>query len=425
MLATEVAALVRKQIGNEFVNVEHALHSVTSAFIEKLNGLPSEYIREREQDVRDVGRRIMRQLAGTALPIIPALPANSIVVACELLPSETIELVRAGVVAIVTESGGKHSHMAIVARSCGIPAVTGIRDVTSQIPAGTRLLVDGESGYIIAAPTESEETQFTVHALKSQATRDTAASDTQQLFVTRDGTEFSISANISTPDDVSSVLLHNLRGVGLFRTEFLFLESMQRPTFEEQLDLYSCMANGLRGRPFVIRTFDLGGDKVHPFLLNESLTARTSLHLRGLRFSLAEQQLLETQVHALTEVAQESDVRILFPMVIGIDDFSRAVGVVDRVIKDSQLVRRPLVGAMIETPAAVFALDEILELADFVSIGTNDLTQYILASDRDLTENPDDCSALHPSVLRAINQIVWNAPDFCTTAYENSGWVRG
>ncbi len=406
LLATEVATQVRRQIGKEFVNVEQALHSVTSAFIEQLEGLPNQYLREREQDVRDVGRRIMRQLAGTARPIIQLLPAYSIVVARELLPSETVELARAGVVAIVTECGGTHSHTAIVARSCGIPAVTGVRDATSLIPAGTRLLVDGECGHVLAAPTESEVTPFGLQMLKHQSIRDTAATDKRRPCVTRDGTEVSMFGNISIPDDVNGVLLHDLAGVGLFRTEFLFLESVERPDFKEQLEIYTRIANDLVDSPLVVRTFDFGGDKVPPFLLNDSLTADASLHLRGLRFSLAEQQLLETQVRALTEVAQESDVRILFPMVIGIDDFSRAVAVVDRAIEDSHLVRRPQVGAMIETPAALLALDEILELADFVAIGTNDLTQYILAADRDLTENPDDCSALHPAVLRAIDKIV-------------------
>jgi len=406
MLATEVAGLVRKHIGMEFVNVEQALHSVISAFVEQFKGLPSEYLREREQDVRDVGRRMMRQLAGTALPIHQALPENSIVVACELLPSETIELARAGVVAIVTERGGTHSHTAIVARSCGIPAVTGLRDVTSLIPAGTRLLVDGESGQVLTEPTDVEERLFTVRALKYQRAQDAAAADSRQPCVTRDGVQFSLLGNIGHSDDVNGVLQHDLEGVGLFRTELLFLDSEQRPTFEQQFETYSRIASTLEGRPFVVRTFDLGGDKVPPFLLNESLSAHTSLHLRGLRFSLAEQQLLETQVRAITEVAQEVDVRILFPMVIGIDDFSRAIAVVDRVIADSQLIRRPQVGAMIETPAALFALDEILEIADFVTIGTNDLTQYLLAADRDLTVEPDDCSVLHPAVLRAIDQIV-------------------
>lgn len=406
MLATEVAGLVRKHIGMELVNVEQALHSVISVFVEQMKGLPSEYLRAREQDVRDVGRRMMRQLVGTALPIHQALPENSIVVACELLPSETIELARAGVVAIVTERGGTHSHTAIVARSCGIPAVTGIRDVTSLIPAGTRLLVDGESGQVLTEPTDVEERQFTVRAWNYQTAQDAAAADSRQPCVTRDGVEFSLLGNIGHSDDVNGVLQHDLAGVGLFRTEFLCLESEQRPTFEQQCKTYSRIASTLGDRPFVVRTFDLGGDKVPPFLLNESLSAHTSLHLRGLRFSLAEQQLLETQVRAIAEVAREVDVRILFPMVIGIDDFSRAIAVVDRVIAESGLVRRPQIGAMIETPAALFALDEILELADFVAIGTNDLTQYLLAADRDLTVEPDDCSVLHPAVLRAIDQIV-------------------
>ena len=156
----------------------------------------------------------------------------------------------------------------------------------------------------------------------------------------------------------------------------------------------------------VIRTFDLGGDKLPPFLALDELRNRSSLHLRGLRFSLSEKNLLDAQLRAIVQVAQTADVRILFPMVIGSHDFALAIAAVDRAVQQLDVLRRPPVGAMIETPAALFALDEILELADFVAIGTNDLTQYMLAADRDLSEGTDDCTAMHPAVLRAIKQIV-------------------
>lgn len=415
MLATEVARLVRQHIGTEFVNVEQALHSVVSAFVEQMKGLPNEYLREREQDVRDVGRRMMRHLAGASLPLQTPLPENSIVVASELLPSEAVELARAGIVAIVTERGGTHSHTAILARSLGIPAVTGIRAATSLMPTGSELLVDGEAGHVVTTPTEAEEIHFTTRMSKYRQAREAEVDESSKPCVTRDGVEFVLLGNIGLPGDVDGVIQHDLAGVGLFRTEFLFLEANERPGFECQRAMYSQMASNLGNRPFTIRTFDLGADKVPPFLLADHLTDDPTLNLRGLRFSLDERQLLETQVRALTEVAQESDVRILFPMVIGIDDFSRAVAVIEQTMKESRLVRRPQIGAMIETPAALFALDEILELADFAAIGTNDLTQYLLVADRDLADLPDDCTAMHPAVLRAIKQIVvsaekWDCP---------------
>jgi phosphoenolpyruvate-protein kinase (PTS system EI component) len=186
----------------------------------------------------------------------------------------------------------------------------------------------------------------------------------------------------------------------------LFLESHERPAFEVQVEIYDGMARGCDDLPLVIRTFDLGGDKLPPFLLSAGSKSSASLHLRGLRFSLSERSLLDMQLRAILYVAQTADIRILFPMVIGSDDFARAIAAVDRIVDQLGTLRRPPIGAMIETPAALYALDEILELADFVAIATNDLTQYMLAADRDLAEGTDDCTAMHPAVLRAIRQVV-------------------
>jgi phosphoenolpyruvate-protein phosphotransferase (PTS system enzyme I) len=195
-------------------------------------------------------------------------------------------------------------------------------------------------------------------------------------------------------------------GVGLFRTEFLFLESHERPSFQTQCEIYTQMTKALEGRRLVIRTFDLGREKQPPFLASQQIGPHPSRHLQGLRFSLAERLLFETQLRAIIQVAQSADVRLLFPMVIGRDDLSRAVAAVDKAIDELGVPRRPELGAMIETPAALFALEEILDLADFLSIGTNDLTQYMLAADRGAADMTDECTPWHPAVLRAIRRIV-------------------
>jgi phosphoenolpyruvate-protein kinase (PTS system EI component) len=310
------------------------------------------------------------------------------------------------VVAIVSELGGRYSHTAIIARSLGIPAIMGIPNIISQVHPGMRLLVDGEAGSVVITPSQSDEASFSQRK-REYETRKTSIADKEKLpCITKDGVEITLLANIGGPEEVQHIAEHNLVGVGLFRTEFLFLESHERPGFELQSEMYDSMASGLDGLPLVIRTFDLGGDKLPPFLLSEGSEAHTSLHLRGLRFSLAERLLLDTQLRAILNVAQSSDVRILFPMVIGSDDFARAITAVERVADQFGILRRPPIGAMIETPAALYALDEILDLADFVAIGTNDLTQYMLAADRDLSEGTDDCTAMHPAVLRAIKQVV-------------------
>ena len=405
-MANEIAALVKQHIGRDFVNVEQALDSVLRDFVGRLQQLDNVYFREREQDVRDVGRGMMRHLAGSPPWTNEPLPPGSIIVARELLPSEAVELAKSGVVAIVSEHGGTFSHTAIVARSLGIPAITGIFDVTSRIQPGRRLLVDGEAGRVVIAPSPSDEASFVKRKRESEILATSIALKEKLPSVTQDGIEISLLANIGLPEETKGVAERNLAGTGLFRTEFLFLESHERPSFEMQREIYDNMASVLDDLPLVIRTFDLGGDKLPPFLLSEGPEMHTGLHLRGLRFSLAEGRLLNTQLRAILHVAQTSDVRILFPMVIGSDDFARAIAAVDMLADQLGVLRRPPIGAMIETPAALYALDEILELADFVAIGTNDLTQYMLAADRDWAEATDDCTALHPAVLRAIKQVV-------------------
>lgn len=405
-MASEIAALVKQHIGREFVNVEQALDAVIRDYANRLQQLDNAYFRQREQDVRDVGRRMMRDFSGSTPWTDEPLPPDSVIVARELLPSEAVELAKSGVVAIVSEHGGNFSHTAIVARSLGVPAITGIPNVTSRIQPGSRLLVDGETGNVVIAPSPTDESSF-LSRKQDHDRRATSISVEEKLpCVTQDGIEISLLANFGLPEEVGGVAEHNLAGAGLFRTEFLFLESHDRPSFEMQCEMYDNIAGGLDGLPLVIRTFDLGGDKLPPFLVSEGAEMHSSIHLRGLRFSLAERRLFETQLRAILHVAQTSDVRILFPMVIGSADLAQAIAVVDSLVDQLGVFRRPPIGAMIETPAALYALNEILELAEFVAIGTNDLTQYMLAADRDLAEGTDDCTAMHPAVLRAIKQVV-------------------
>lgn len=414
-MAREIATTVKRQIGSDLVNVEQALESVICDWITRLQKLDNDYLRQREQDVRDVGQRITRNLSGVITWSPESLPPGSVIVARELLPSEAVALVGSGVVAIVTEDGSKLSHTAIVARSLGIPAVSGLADVTTRIPAGARLLVDGVSGSVTVEPSKQEEESFSSARRVNEQNAAKLRGEERQPCVTTDGVEVAIFGNVGLPQEVRSIGEHHLSGVGLCRTEFLFLESTQRPSFAMQLEVYGNMAAALAESPMVIRTFDLGGDKLPPFLALDKSINHALLQLRGLRFSLSEVDLLDAQLRAIIQVAQTADVRILFPMVIGSHDFAQAIAAVDRAMNHVDAVRRPPVGAMIETPAALFALGEIMEVADFVAIGTNDLTQYMLAADRDLSEGTDECTAMHPAILRAIKQIVdaaekWNRP---------------
>ena len=406
LLVDDVAAKVKQRMGRDLVNVEQVLDDVINEIVERLCQLDNAYLRERQQDIRDVGHRILRHLTGAPPWSHEPLPADSVIVARELLPSETIELAQSGLAAIVAEEGGKYCHTAILARSLRIPAVTGIPTVTSQIQPGMRLLVDGEAGRVTIDPSPSEMERFSKLKRDYERSAVAIAADEMLPCITQDGIEISLLANIGRPEEVEQVGVHNLSGVGLFRTEFLFLESRERPSFQVQLEIYEQAAGALADRPLVIRTFDLGGDKWPAFLSSEQAGPHPSRHLRGLRFSLAEGRLFETQLRAIVQVAQGKDVRLLFPMVVGSHDFSRAAAAVDGVVHELGVARRPRIGAMIETPAALFALEEILEVADFVAIGTNDLTEYMLATDRDAADLTEECTPMHPAVLRAIKQVI-------------------
>lgn len=405
-MAREIADLVRNQISGSRISAEEALETVIQEFVTRFEQFDSRYFREREQDIRDVGRRMMRHLSGRLLVPRAPLPAGTVLVTRELLPSEAVELVNSGVVAILSERGGTYSHTAIIARSLGIPAITGIAGVTSLIQPGMRILVDGERGCAEIAPTEAAEARVRDRAIEYEAQRSIVVSEEKLPCVTQDGFSISLFGNIGLPREVQEIKEHHLAGVGLFRTEFLFLESLRRPSLEEQAETYGSMASSLGELPLTIRTFDLGGDKLPPFLISEKSDAHASLALRGLRFSLRDADLLATQLKAILQVARSADVRILFPMVIGPDDFAQALAAVESATSSTEPRRRMQIGAMIETPAALFALDEIFALADFAAIGTNDLTQFMLAVDRDLVENPEDSTAMHPAVLRAVKLIV-------------------
>ncbi len=327
------------------------------------------------------------------------------IVARELLPSDTIDIDRDDVVGIVTEKGGENSHAAILARALGIPAVTGVPHATTRITPGLQVLIDGKSGCVTLAPTDTASADLGILRSDYDAAG-VAALDAEGLeCVTLDGVRVSLLANLNRVDELAQVAAHHLDGVGLFRTEFLYMDSPEAPTYERQLDVYQHLLDGLNGQQLVVRTLDLGGDKVPMFLISHH-EANPKLGSRGLRFSLAHPELFTPQLRALLTASANGDLRILFPLVLGESDLAGACQHVERLADEMNLDKAPRLGAMIETPAALFSLKEVLQQVDFVSIGTNDLTQLMLAADRDAAELTDDYSVRHPSVLRAIRHVV-------------------
>jgi phosphoenolpyruvate-protein phosphotransferase (PTS system enzyme I) len=373
--------------------------------------LKQEFMRERSADIRDLGHQIMRNLrslGGEATSRLSTLPPGTILVAEELLLSDALLIDPLNLAAIVTENTGPASHVAILARGRNIPAVCDIEDATMLLVSGDHLLVDAEKGTVTVAPSLAQATHFATRKMQSALIASSDGRLPIQPCVTKDGTPIQLHANIGYPDEAGVVLEYRLDGVGLFRSEFLFLEAEQPPDLEAQIEAYSEVATMLNPLPVIIRTMDLGGDKVPRFSrIANGMAWRTSL--RGLAYSLSEKTMFRTQILAILRAAQRGNVKIMFPLVMGGADLSESCRSVEEVFQSERLRNRPPIGAMIETPAAAFDIQEILRIADFICLGTNDLTHSILALDRGSQGLPGILSFLHPSVLKATNQIIREA----------------
>lgn len=413
------ASKVRDRIEQDLVNVEHAVQEEIADLARLLAEVDHEYLRERAKDVEDVGRRVLKHLSHGPEEVLRSLPEGSVLVASELLPSDTLNLDRQHVAALVLEHAGQTGHAAILARNLGIPAVCGIDGVCATIPQGAEVLVDAESGRVTVSPENPERNHFSA-ASRSYARRSEEAFAARgEACVTRDETRVGLWANIGRPEEADAVQRHCLDGVGLFRTEYLFMDSADPPEEATQRSAYEEAVRRLGDLPLTIRTLDLGGDK-QPRFLRPRFERNPDLGVRGLRFSLQERDLLRTQLRALLEAAQGGAVRVLFPMVMGGSDLREAVDELRRAAEAVGVESLPPVGAMIETPSALFELEEILAVADFLSLGTNDLVQFMMAADREATETRSTKMVLQPSVLRAVSRVVETAE-----AYEKPVAVCG
>lgn len=397
---------IRDRLFRDHLMAEGAVQAEVEDVSKRLSAVDDPYFRDRSADVRDVGRRLLSQLTRNESNSVAPLPPGTVLVAVELLPSDTLDLDRSHVAALVTEVGGETSHVAILARALGIPAVTAVEDASRVITPGEWVVVDGDLGEVTLSPSHQRWESFSIRS-KSRSDRVGLTSRNSVPCRTRDGERIELHANIGRVEEAVEVRRHELDGVGLFRTEFMFLDSREPPSFERQVNAYRHVIEALDGRPFVIRTLDLGGDKI-PLFLAPHAERNPSLGLRGLRFSLRETELFDTQLRAVAHAAASAPIRVLFPMVLGDADLREAKLRLEAAAEGGRQLE---IGAMIETPAAVFLIDRILDEVDFVSLGTNDLTQFVLAADRDAVELIDGYSVLHLSVLHAIDRVVRAARD--------------
>jgi len=399
---------VKRKVAEERINVEQAIGQEIAKLEKLLLQVKSEYIRERTQDIRDVGLRVLEKLRlpGTErVSALSSVPKSTVVVARELFPSDTMDLNREAVVAIVTERSGASSHAVILARSLGVPLVTGISNLLDTVQPGNRILVDGKTATVTVSPNRARITSFRRAQSRYSTFVEEILQEIPQECVTRDGTRISLMGNIGRAEEAYEIPEFFLDGVGLFRTEFLFLESRKPPGLRMHLSAYHRVRRLVGNLPVTIRTLDLGGDKI-PVFLEQEFQLNPQMGARGLRYFLAHRRMFLTQIRAILRAAQEGPVRILFPMVVGCEDFQQALEVVHLAAEKEGVNDLPPVGVMIETPASVFEIKELTAMADFISIGTNDLTQFVLAADRNSFGMIDEFTVLHPAVLRALHLII-------------------
>ncbi len=390
---------------------EAAVDTVCQMYIEMFSNVEDELMKQRATDIEDIKTRMLRLLLGVESVDMASLPKGTVLAAKDLTPSMTVGLQKENVSAIITEVGGKTSHSAILARALEIPAVLGIPDALQQLTDGQTAIVDGATGQVLTEP--DAETLYHYTKLQEEQLRQKAMLSIYRDKPTTDasGRSYQLYANIGSVMEAQAALENGAEGIGLFRTEFLFMDRPAMPDEEEQLEAYSSVSHLMKGKEVIIRTLDVGGDKEVSYLKMGS-EQNPFLGWRAIRYCLSEQPLFKTQLRALLRAgAQERNIKIMLPLVTGVQEIRAARSLLEEC--KQELSREGLeydpkiaLGVMIETPAAALTADLMAKEADFFSIGTNDLTQYTIAVDRGNAKVEQLYTTLHPAVLRSIRGII-------------------
>lgn len=402
----QIVALIR----SEKVTAEKALDQVLEQTAELFAQIPDELLQQRATDFRDIKTRIVKILLGIEELDISAVPAGTVLVAKDLTPSMTAGIVPENIAGVLTEVGGRTSHSAILARAMEIPAVLSIEGICSQVKNGDMVVLDGTRGEAIVNPDEAAVSEYEKKLEEYKKDKELLKKYTGKPTVSKDGTKVELVCNIGKPEDAKKVVECDGEGIGLFRTEFLFMDRDSLPTEEEQFEAYKSVAETLAGKPVIIRTLDIGGDKEIPYLGLEK-EDNPFLGFRAIRFCLQRKDIYETQLKALVRASAFGKIKVMVPLVTGVDELRQVKAMIADIMKEYDAAgvayNKDLeVGVMMETPAACLMADALAKEAAFFSIGTNDLTGYTMAVDRGNAKVAYLYSAYNPAVLRAIKRII-------------------
>ena len=406
----ELTSQTLDRVKNEGINASFAFDEVSNTFVQMFESMDNEYFRERAADIKDIKKRVLAHLLGVKINDPSKITEQVVVIAEDLTPSDTAQLDRNFVKGFATNIGGRTSHSAIMARSLEIPAVVGTKSVLEDVNEGDTLILDGLEGNIIVNPTPEQIAHYEGVAKKYADQKAEWAKLKNEPTITKDGKHVELAANIGTPGDVEGVLNNGGEGVGLYRTEFLYMGRSNFPSEEEQFEAYKTVLESMEGKPVVVRTLDIGGDKELSYLqLPHEMNP--FLGYRAIRLCLDDKDLFRTQLRALLRASNYGKLRIMFPMIATLNEFREAKALLleekEKLVKEGTAVSNDIqVGMMVEIPAVAILADQFAKEVDFFSIGTNDLIQYSMAADRMNEKVSYLYQPYNPSILRLVKMTI-------------------
>lgn len=408
----ELLNKVIKNIEDEKVNSEYALKKVIDEFVKLFENMDNEYFRERALDIKDIGRRITKHLLNLETKNLSDLEKGTIVVAKDLTPSDTAGLIKENIEGIITEEGGKTSHSAIIANTLGIPAVMGVKNIIKEIKNNEEIIIDGKTGEVSLKPSKEKIDEYRIKREKEIKEKEELKKMIGKESITKDKKEIEISANIASLSDIENALENDAEGVGLFRSEFIYMEGNTLPSEEKQYKIYKEALERFGKKPVVIRTMDIGGDKEVSYLDFEK-EMNPFLGYRAIRYCLDEKEVFKTQLRALLRASKHGKLRIMFPMISSMKELKKTKEILEECKKELREEEKEYseeleIGIMIEVPSAAMISDKLAKEVDFFSIGTNDLIQYTTATDRMNPNLKELYTPYNLGVLRLIDMTIKN-----------------